>query len=79
VELPHARSVRIVLVVDLSAKGDRWPERRFFAPPKALAMPAKNRPPLVYLSAFEASAPDKVIAAVAALHNRSLRETVKRN
>jgi len=31
------------------------------------------------LSALEDSAPDKVLAAVAALHNRTFRETVKRN
>jgi hypothetical protein len=79
VELPHARRVSVALVVDLSAQGERLPKRRFFAPPKALAMPKKNRPPLIFLSAFEDSAPDKVLAAVAALHNRSFRETVKRN
>jgi serine kinase of HPr protein (carbohydrate metabolism regulator) len=79
VDLPHARNVRIVLAVELSTTVGRWPERRFFVPPRALAIPTKDRPPLVFLSAFEASAPIKVIAAVAALHNRTFRETVKRN
>ena len=79
VELTTARDVPIVLVVDLSGKVTRLPKRHFFAPPKALAMPQKNRPPLLFLSAFEDSAPDKVLAAVAALHNRTFRETVKRN
>jgi serine kinase of HPr protein (carbohydrate metabolism regulator) len=79
VELPYARNVRIALVVELSTTVGRWPKRRFFAPPRALAMPTKDRPRLVFLSAFEASAPVKVIAAVAALHNRTFRETVKCN
>ena len=79
VELPYARGVPVALVVDLSGKVTRLPERRFFAPSKALALPAKCRPPLVALAAFEDSAPDKVLAAVAALHNRTFRETVKRN
>jgi HPr kinase/phosphorylase len=79
VELPHARGVPVALVVDLSGKVTRLPKRRFFWPPKALAMPQKNRPPLLFLSAFEDSAPDKVLAAVAALHNRTFRQTVKRN
>jgi HPr kinase/phosphorylase len=79
VERPHARSVFVALVVELSGKVTRLPSRRFFAPAKALAMPPKNRPPLLFLSAFEDSAPDKVLAAVAALHNRTFRETVKRN
>jgi len=78
-ELPRARGVPVALVVDLSGKVTRLPKRRFFAPPEALAMPQKNRPPLLFLSAFEDSAPDKVLAAVAALHNRTFRETVKRN
>ncbi|HEY2886284.1 MAG TPA: hypothetical protein VGJ08_13820 [Rhizomicrobium sp.] len=79
VELTHARDVPVVLVVDLSGKVTRLPKRRFFAPPKALAMPQKNCPLLLFLSAFEDSASDKVLAAVAALHTRTFRETVKRN
>jgi serine kinase of HPr protein (carbohydrate metabolism regulator) len=79
VERTHARSVPVALVVDLSGKVTRLPKRHLFAPPKALAMSQKNRPRLFFLSAFEDSAPDKVLAAVAALHNRSFRETVKRN
>jgi serine kinase of HPr protein (carbohydrate metabolism regulator) len=79
VELPHARGVPVTLVVDLSGKVTRLPKPQLFAPPKALAMPQKNRPPLLFLPALEDSAPDKVLAAVAALHNRTFRETVKRN
>jgi len=79
VELPHARDAAVVLVLDLSGTVARLPSRRSFSPPKALAMPQKNRPPLLLLSALEDSAPDKVLAAVAALHNRTFRETVKRN
>jgi len=79
VELPYARSVSVALVVELSAQVKRLPERRVFGPPETLAIAPKDRPPLLFLSAFEDSAPDKVLAAVAALRTRSFRETVKRN
>ena len=49
------------------------PERRTFAPPKPLHLAQKARPFLIALPAFEESAPDKILAAVAALHNDALR------
>jgi len=79
VELAHAASARIALVVDLSGKVNRLPRTRYYAPPKPLYPSATARPKLIALSAFDASAPEKIIAAVAALHHRSLRHTVKRN
>jgi HPr kinase/phosphorylase len=79
VEMPHEESVDVALVVELSQSVRRLPQRRVFVPPKSLALPANARPPLIVLSANEDSAPDKVIAAVSALHNRTFRETVKRN
>jgi len=73
VEMPHAASAHIALVVDLAAKVKRMPERRTFAPPKPLHLEQKARPFLIALPAFEESAPDKILAAVAALHNDALR------
>ena len=79
VELPHAASVRIALVVNLAGRVKRLPARRFYAPPKPLALPANARPALFALSAFDSSAPDKIIAAVAALRHNAWRDTVKSN
>jgi serine kinase of HPr protein (carbohydrate metabolism regulator) len=78
VEMPHAASAHIVLVVDLAGKVKRLPERQRFAPPKGLQLAQKARPFLIALRAFEESAPDKILAAVAALHNDALRCSVKR-
>lgn len=78
VAMPHAASAHIALVVDLAGRVDRLPERQRFAPPKSLRLPAKARPALIALSAFEDSAPDKILAAVAALHQGAFRESVKR-
>jgi len=77
VEMPHAASARIVLVVDLSGMVKRLPARRTYSLPKPLVLPMKLRPALITLSAFDSSTPDKISAAVAALHHRSLRDTVK--
>jgi hypothetical protein len=67
------------LVVNLSASVKRMPRRRSFAPPRPLKLSRQAHPMRISLWAFEASAPDKVLAAVAALHNDAFRESVKRN
>jgi hypothetical protein len=77
--MPHAARARIVLVVDLSAKVVRLPGRQFYTPPKALNLAARARPALIALHAFEASAPDKIIAAASALRHDALGATVKSN
>jgi hypothetical protein len=79
VETAQAAVTAVSLVVELSATVTRMPARGSFAPPKPLILPARARPRRIVLCAFEASAPDKVLAAVAALHNDTFRETVKRN
>lgn len=79
VAMRHAPSAKIYLVVKLSDKIRRIPEHRVFTPPKKLGFPTQARPPLILLSAFEDSAPDKVFAAVSALHHGSFRDYVKRN
>jgi hypothetical protein len=55
------------------------PRHRSFVPPKPLMLPRQARPMSISVCAFEASAPDKVLAAVAALHNDAFRDSVKRN
>ena len=62
VETPNAASARIALVVDLSGKVERLPERQVYEPP--LPMPRKSWPRRIALNAFEASAPHKVLAAL---------------
>jgi len=79
IELPHAGSVGIALVVDLAGKVKRLPARRFYTPPRALALPGSARPVMFALSAFDGSAPDKIIAAVAALRHKAWRDAVKSN
>ena len=72
-EIPYATSARIALVVDLSGKVERLPEPQRYEPP--LTMPRTNWPQLIALSAFEASAPHKVLAA---LGQGTKRRAVKR-
>jgi serine kinase of HPr protein (carbohydrate metabolism regulator) len=79
VAVAHAASAHIALVVNLAGKVRRLPKQQRFAPPQALKLAPKARPVLIALSAFEDSAPDKILAAVAALHKGSFRESVKRN
>jgi hypothetical protein len=67
------------LVVNLSATAKRMPRHRSFVPPKPLMLPRQARPMSISVCAFEASAPDKVLAAVAAVHNDAFRDSVKRN
>jgi serine kinase of HPr protein (carbohydrate metabolism regulator) len=59
--MKHARRAAVVLVVDLDAKPKRLPGIRHYVPP--LALPAKARPRLIALDAFEVSAPQKVLIA----------------
>jgi len=79
IEIVQAGPTPVSLVVNLSASVNRMPRHRSFVPPKPLMLPQQARPISISLCAFEASAPDKVLAAVAALHNDAFRESVKRN
>ncbi len=72
VKMPHAASAAIALVVELSASVPRMPERRFYHPPKSLALPRGARPPLVVLDAYEASAAEKVLVMAMGLLRRRL-------
>jgi len=79
VEMPHAASARILLVVNLSGVVQRLPPRQNWSPPKPLVLPAKSRPALITLSALDSSTPDKIAASVAASRHRLLRDSVKSN
>lgn len=79
VEMQHVASVHIVLVVDLSGMVKRLPARRSYSPPKPLALPAKSRPALITLSAFDSSAPDKISVTIASVRRGLFRNSVKSN
>ena len=64
VEYPYATRARIALAVDLSAPAPRLPEPHGFVPPAALKLRQSARPRLIALNAFEASAADKIKAAL---------------
>ncbi|MBV9044777.1 MAG: HPr kinase/phosphatase C-terminal domain-containing protein [Alphaproteobacteria bacterium] len=76
VPVRHAASARVALVIDLSGKPERLPEPRSYVPPTPLTL--KHRPPPYALHAFEASAPDKVVAALSLRRRGTKRSQVKR-
>lgn len=65
-ELPYATSARIGLAVNLGGPVLRLPEHRSYRPPRRLGLAPRASPPLLALSAFEASTPAKIAAAAAA-------------
>lgn len=74
--LPHAERAPIRLVVRLGQRPKRLPEAEFWRPPAALALKPRAFPPVISLSAFEASAPEKLLAAAAAFAQDLHREEV---
>ncbi len=64
VKYPYAAHAPIALAVDLSGPVRRLPEPCDFVPPAALKLRQSARPKLIALNAFEASAPDKIAAAL---------------
>jgi HPr kinase/phosphorylase len=76
VTLPYAREERVALVIRLVEPGEvpRLPEHKRYEPPAPLELAADARPPILCLSASDASAPAKVILAAAAFSNSLLRE-----
>jgi serine kinase of HPr protein (carbohydrate metabolism regulator) len=66
-KMPHTARVRISIAVLLTANDvPRLPEPELYDPPGEIACPQQARPRLFRLSAWEASAPVKVVAATAA-------------
>ena len=75
VELPHAATAHIFLVVELvhPAQIVRLPEPNRYAPPPSLALPREYWPPLMRLTASEPSAVARIAATVAAHAHRRFR------
>lgn len=67
VNLPHAKQASVLLVVELARSVERMPHAGIYRPPQDLRLTRLNWPPLVKVVAHEASAPAKVMAAVAAI------------
>jgi hypothetical protein len=67
VRVAFRADARIALAVRLSAPATicRLPEPAIYRPPPPLTVPEQNLPPEILLCAFEASAPAKILAAVA--------------
>lgn len=80
VALPHAKEARIALAVAPVETGSvpRHPQREFYAPSESLNLPETARPPMLWLSPLEASAPAKVTLAVAAFAKALFREQSNR-
>lgn len=75
-QLPHTEKVPIGLVVRLGGRVKRLPDPELWRPPAALALKPKSLPPVINLHAFEASAPEKLLAAAAAIAKGLYREDV---
>lgn len=75
VSLPYAHEERVALVIQLVAPDavPRLPEDERFEPPAPLELPRDARPPVLRLSALDASAVSKIILAAAAFSNPLLR------
>jgi hypothetical protein len=72
--LPFAKKTAIGLVVRLGKSPKRLPEKDIWQPPAALALKPKGFPPAISLSAFEASAPERLLVAAAAVTRGLYRE-----
>jgi len=71
VALPAAAKARVALAVTLEKPKTRLPQREYYTPPSRLPAPI----PLIRLSPFEASAPEKIVLAVAAFERGLFRES----
>ena len=68
IALPFAAEARIALAVEMMDEGyvPRMPQPERYMPPPELVVHEDERPPLIWLSPFEASAPAKIAIAGAA-------------
>lgn len=76
VALPFATEARIALAVEMMEEGcvPRMPEREHYLPPPELSVHEDERPPLIRLAPFEASATAKIVLAAAAFSKALFRE-----
>lgn len=80
IQLPHAgKPVAIRMVVRLGTKPQRLPEPELWRPPAALGLKPKAFPAVMNLRAQEASAPEKLLLAAAALAKGLHRDQVNPN
>lgn len=77
VALPHAPQAAIALAVLLGTAENlpRLPGSQSYQPPAGINLPEKLRPPLIRLSASEASAPVKIAAAAASFAHALFRDS----
>jgi serine kinase of HPr protein (carbohydrate metabolism regulator) len=73
---PFAAQARIMLAVELIEPGyvPRMPQKEFYMTPPELALAEAAWPPLIWLSALEASAPAKICLAAAAFAKGLFRD-----
>ncbi len=77
-DIPYTKQVRVALAIRLVRKEvPRLPQHGRYKPPAPLILAAAARPPLIRIAAFEASAPAKIAAAVAAFEHGLLCDFVK--
>jgi len=65
VRMAHAQRVAVSLAVELASDPPRLPDDLAYRPPPPLKLDASACPTLIALDPFEASAPEKVLVAVA--------------
>jgi serine kinase of HPr protein (carbohydrate metabolism regulator) len=73
---PFATEARIALAVEMIEEGyvPRMPQAERYMTPPELALNEDERPPLLWLAPFEASAPAKIVLAAAAFSKALFRE-----
>jgi serine kinase of HPr protein (carbohydrate metabolism regulator) len=73
---PFAAQARIALAVELIGPdhAPRMPRKEFYMAPPELALAETARPPLIRLSAMDASAPAKICLAITAFSKALFRE-----
>jgi serine kinase of HPr protein (carbohydrate metabolism regulator) len=77
IAMPFAAESRIALVVRAGKiHPDRLPRHCFYEPPPVVAIPHHLRPPEIQLDPFAASAPARILSAVAAFENQLFREDI---
>ncbi|MGN6148537.1 MAG: HPr kinase/phosphorylase [Rhizomicrobium sp.] len=76
VAAPFVAEARIALAVEMIEEGyvPRMPQPEKYVTPPELAIHEDERPPLIWLSPFEASAPAKIVLAAAAFSKALFRE-----
>ena len=77
---PPVAEVRVALAVEMMEIGyvPRHPEPESYTPPPELELQASAYPPLIWLAAFEASAPAKIVIASAAFARQLFHEARRR-